>query len=177
MAINLNKWTPIWNCLWRLQNRNRLWYAFMVPEAPAPFLYISLNNSLESTFDGKLSTNRTIQPLEPDIIVWLFRIHCLIHRCCHAISRFWFCLVFGVVVLFFFFFVFFLFCVLFFVLCFFFCFCFIFVFVFCFFQTERAHTLAIASLETFMTVALISIDRIHTGSSFKAWLIVAMIYH
>ena len=54
---------------------------------------------------------------------------------------------------------------------------FVFVFCFCFFQIERAHTLAIASLETFMTVALISMDRIHTGSSFKAWLIVAMIYH
>ena len=45
------------------------------------------------------------------------------------------------------------------------------------FPRLKAHTLAIASLKTFMTVALISIDRIHTGSSFQAWLTVTVIYH
>ena len=46
-----------------------LWSILMVPEAPAPFLYISLNNLIELAFDRDLPTNRTIQPLEPDIIV------------------------------------------------------------------------------------------------------------
>ena len=31
----------------------------MVPEAPAPFLYISMNNSIELTFDGNSSTIST----------------------------------------------------------------------------------------------------------------------